>query len=109
MQRYTALKLAISLAFIFLPLVKSSVCQPRTIVQPDNKEFLSLCGSEDGAADVAKTDPKHPCFSLLSGDLHNVQVDITTLPDAKPGKSGRIIVKDGDLTSKHCNPSNHSH
>ncbi|SPO32079.1 uncharacterized protein UTRI_02636 [Ustilago trichophora] len=97
MVRYTTFKLALSLAIVFLPLVKLEDCPPRTIVEPDNKAFLSLCGPDPDAPDVAKENQKQACFKLIDENLHNVRVSVTTLPNAKPGNPGRIIVKDGDL------------
>ncbi|SPO32078.1 uncharacterized protein UTRI_02635 [Ustilago trichophora] len=93
-MHWHTLKLAFSLvATLYLPLNVLADCPARTVVQPRNKEFLSICAASPDAPDVGKTDQYHPCFRLNNGNLHDVQVYHKTLKD----DGTHLIVKDGDL------------
>ncbi|SPO25250.1 related to MSH1 - DNA mismatch repair protein, mitochondrial [Ustilago trichophora] len=98
-------QLALGLIIVLLPFVVLSDCPARTVLQPRNKEFFSLCGKEPETSDQVKSDPNNrPCFRLETVGLHNVRVEIKDSKTKIWQEDGsNLIIKDGDLARKFFN------
>ncbi|SPO26406.1 uncharacterized protein UTRI_03995 [Ustilago trichophora] len=94
-MRCKGLKLGVSLALLYSPLVLAD-CPKRTVLVPRNKKFHELCGADPDHPENSVI--TQPCFKLENGNLHDITLGSAEQNmDSEPPESF-LIVKDGDLT-----------